>query len=260
MPEAGCARRSRTGSRPAAACPSPGSGARPTSGRAEDIAAVVLALDDFVAVAVAFDLIDPEDAAVLAAPGQVLLGFEPPAGTESVAADAAARPLGAERRGLGRAPTAASAPSATGTPGTKRDVDDGSDRGAQGPARPHAGRDGPRGGGRHHRGHRAARDGQPRVRAAGRGGDRRPGLEHAGRTATRVAGADSAVGAQPPQQLPVQHAVGAHERRRIRAAARRRRRSPGRRPPRCTTMGAARSHGLAPVSIIASAAPSATSM
>ena len=56
-------------------------------GPAEDIAAVVLALDDFVSVAVAFDLIDPEDAAVLAAPGQVLLGFEPLAGSESVAAD-----------------------------------------------------------------------------------------------------------------------------------------------------------------------------
>lgn len=56
-------------------------------GPAEDIAAVVLALDDFVAVAVALDLIDPEDASVLAAPGQVLLGLEPLGAATSAAAD-----------------------------------------------------------------------------------------------------------------------------------------------------------------------------
>ena len=60
-------------------------------GRAEDIAAVRLALDDAVSVAVAFDLIDRDDAIVLATPGFALLGLphigEAPAASEPAPID-----------------------------------------------------------------------------------------------------------------------------------------------------------------------------
>ena len=46
-------------------------------GRPEEIAAVRLALDDLLAVAVGLDLVDPDEAAALAGPAGDLLGFLP---------------------------------------------------------------------------------------------------------------------------------------------------------------------------------------
>jgi hypothetical protein len=48
-----------------------------TGGRPEDVAQLVLALEDAVAVAVAEDLLDPRDAAALADPGRRIVRLEP---------------------------------------------------------------------------------------------------------------------------------------------------------------------------------------
>jgi hypothetical protein len=59
-----------------------GAAGRVTTGRAEDIAGMALALEDAVSVAATEDLLHPRDAAALADPGRRMLGLDPLPGSE----------------------------------------------------------------------------------------------------------------------------------------------------------------------------------